>query len=287
MRGLVVLLFLFFSQQGIAAKITEQSALDIFLIGPIEAQDADRFRKIATPKRWLWINSPGGDVKAAMEIGRIVRANEMVVYVGKGSTCASACVLMLAAGTSRVVDPKADVVIHRPYLSKELVNESGYDRYYKKMVEDVKAYLGDMNISAALADRMMSIPPHRGLRLSQSDLSNYMLSGDDPAHEQKEAVAEARGRGISLVELNRRKAVVEEVCVWPPHPPEEEPFFDFAGIFCNDAILGGASAKDVLGRIHAAISKKSVIVQLNKEAQLFCLSRIIGNDKNASCPLDL
>ena len=51
--------------------------------------------------RSVYIDSLGGDVRAAMEIGRIVRRREMGVNVIPETSCASACVLVFAAGVDR------------------------------------------------------------------------------------------------------------------------------------------------------------------------------------------
>ena len=68
------------------------------------------------------IDSPGGSITPAIAIGRLVRARGLRVEVARvadgrptdaSASCASACVLVLAAGTSRGVGPAARVGVHR------------------------------------------------------------------------------------------------------------------------------------------------------------------------------
>ena len=68
------------------------------------------------------VDSPGGSITPAIAIGRLIRARGLRVEVARvaggkptdvDASCASACVLVLAAGTSRVVGPAARVGVHR------------------------------------------------------------------------------------------------------------------------------------------------------------------------------
>ena len=68
------------------------------------------------------IDSPGGAIAPALAIGRLIRARRLsvaVARVAKGqptdveAQCASACVLVLAAGVRRSVGPSAEVGVHR------------------------------------------------------------------------------------------------------------------------------------------------------------------------------
>lgn len=68
------------------------------------------------------IDSPGGSIGPAIAIGRLIRARGLKVEVARvtggaptdvDASCASACVLVLAAGTSRIVGPAARVGVHR------------------------------------------------------------------------------------------------------------------------------------------------------------------------------
>lgn len=78
--------------------------------------------RAGTPRPVVVIDSPGGSVAPALAIGRLIRARGLDVAVGRpadgrssaaGAGCASACVLVLAAGAERRVGPGAAVGVHR------------------------------------------------------------------------------------------------------------------------------------------------------------------------------
>jgi hypothetical protein len=79
---------------------------------------------------WLELNSPGGNVGAAIELAEVVRRHRITTmitsndnhYYGAGgkiidtpndAVCASACVLVFYAGVKRLADPKARLGVHR------------------------------------------------------------------------------------------------------------------------------------------------------------------------------
>src|SRR5215472_14729528 len=49
------------------------------------------------------IDSPGGQVFAGLEIGRLLRREAALVRVGRGASCISACVFVLMGGAEREV----------------------------------------------------------------------------------------------------------------------------------------------------------------------------------------
>ena len=62
----------------------------------------------------LIIDSPGGNVVAAMNIGRMLRNARMPISIPKGKECVSACIMVLAAAVERNYGGK--IGIHRPYF---------------------------------------------------------------------------------------------------------------------------------------------------------------------------
>ena len=92
-----------------------------FLEGRIEFGDVATFKqsleKVGGKGRlMLFLNSEGGDIAAAIEIGRLVRRwPDSVVVVSLNSKCFSACVFVLAGGLHRTVH--GTVGIHRPFGS--------------------------------------------------------------------------------------------------------------------------------------------------------------------------
>jgi hypothetical protein len=99
-------------------------------------------------------------VEAAMAIGQIVRNKLFWTTVDSSSKCASACVLILAAGVLRSADQGSVVAIHRPtFEAKYFAGLSPDDARskYLQMTQKVRNYLSEMGMSDRLFEQMMSI----------------------------------------------------------------------------------------------------------------------------------
>lgn len=266
-----------------AATISSPNGLALIIEGTIEAGDAAKFSIVASELGpvIVYVNSDGGHLGEAMKIGRSIRNKEMAVMVATGSRCASACVFILAAGVSRIVEDTASIVIHRPFLTTALPDGASYDANHKRMASDIRNYLADMNVPQELGDRMVSIPPHRGEALAKAELSRYMLNAPDPAHEQKHAAKTASKLGIPLAELNRREAVGEAIC---SKPLSDSNFDLIAYFYCLDAILKGRSAANTLAGYKKAMADRSTFERLDADSQDGCLRRLILGDAKAICP---
>jgi hypothetical protein len=160
----------------------------------------------------VWLDSMGGDVFSALEIGRVVRAAKANTEVrGK---CASACVLILVAGVSRMAAP-GSVGIHRPTftnLDKDVPYKEVRSRL-EKMEQAVAVYLKEMDIPNSLLEAMKATPPDQIEWLSRKELQSYRITGVDPASEELHAAAMADHFKISKQEYLRRLASVDKICV--------------------------------------------------------------------------
>jgi hypothetical protein len=97
----------------LAAPLTNARAMEmaahgpvISLSGPIKPQDAPNFRAFFEPikgsVRVVDLNSTGGDINAAVDIGRLVRANHLTTEIDASrSICSSACTVIFASGSDR------------------------------------------------------------------------------------------------------------------------------------------------------------------------------------------
>lgn len=131
----------------------------------------------------LTLNSEGGDIRAALHFGDVIRTLEIKnvkFTVLEDSRCYSACVILLAAGYLRRVEGK--VGIHRPYFTESVVigleyrsMKKAYDGFRTKMQD----FLNRVNINAELSRDMWQIPSHEIKKLTKRELEKYGLSRDD------------------------------------------------------------------------------------------------------------
>src|SRR5262245_50470427 len=94
------------------------------------------------------------------------------------------------------------------------------------MLQIMRAYLREMNVSERLADEMLATEPDKVRFLTPSELKAYGLWATDPAEQEKRAienetrdVQEANKLGLERREYIRRKVLGEHLC------PDSEPEF--------------------------------------------------------------
>ncbi len=202
----------------------------ISFAGAITQQSVEHLRQILTryqpqlPKTdmrshfRLLIDSPGGDVYAAMDLGRLLRANQVSISPAGSALnngngfCASACVLAWVGAPIRAVaSDKSLFIIHRPYgFANAQQGLAGASVQWKAMQDDIRRYLVEMNIPPTLLDAMNEVPSEDGRTLTPTELSRYLLDSDDPAYTELYDAGEAQKRGISRMEYLARKRRVAE-----------------------------------------------------------------------------
>lgn len=172
----------------------------------IKELDHPRYRII------FYVDSEGGDVRSAIEIGRLFRKARVSVFMEDNkSKCLSSCVFLLAGAVHRM--PIGVVGIHRPYSSDGQTRS--YDetqRMFRDLESLSKQFLADMNIPSTLFDAMMRVPPQNIRRLSSEELYNFGLVGTDPVEQEIEDTEKAQRLGISRQEFLKKKARAERVC---------------------------------------------------------------------------
>jgi hypothetical protein len=164
------------------------------------------------------ITSNGGDVSAAMAIGRLFRKES--AWLGVEGHCISSCVLVLAGAIDRHVSGDNLVGIHRPYLtSGRTATSSEIAATYSGYLAQIKSYLREMNVSTKLATDMLAVEPEAVRMLTLKELQSYRLLGVDPAEQERRAVSreihdlkEAEELGIDRIEYTKRKARANATC---------------------------------------------------------------------------
>lgn len=159
---------------------------EIVVEGPLEKGDFEKLRSLANGGAFgtdLFLASPGGDLREAIKIGRLVRRLKLATLIPTGGlggdivdglirrhglkdpknfVCASACFFIFVAGIHRSRNFVGAPIlgIHRPYLPKQdLVGLSGDQAMLvangtRRFVE---TYLREMSVPAKYVDEMFSI----------------------------------------------------------------------------------------------------------------------------------
>lgn len=142
----------------------------------------------------VFLDSPGGKVVAAMELGRIWRRLGVAAIVGRansaypGSTtqflaarCLSACVYALIGAKKRVIPPVSIVGVHRMFFYEDqggIVGDGeGGRRHYDN--GGMKALLSNYTARMGVNPGLISMAEHIGSEhihvLSRSEIARYRL----------------------------------------------------------------------------------------------------------------
>ncbi|WP_292119491.1 hypothetical protein [Mesorhizobium sp.] len=128
----------------------------ITITGVIEPQDDLRFNQVAatTGNAIVVLNSEGGAVLPALEIGRSIRLKGFATAVASDTLCASACALTWLAGTPRLAGQSANIGFHASYVVKDgTPSETGVGNAL------IGAYLNQLGLSQDAIVFVTSAPP--------------------------------------------------------------------------------------------------------------------------------
>jgi ATP-dependent protease ClpP protease subunit len=153
LRGIIDQSRLRLFQEALRRRDTEQRAL-----GRIVALHVD-------------VDSPGGQVFYALEIGRLLRREAAPVRMGPGAVCVSACVFVLMGATEREVAADARIGLHRPSLG-----DPRRDALVPSMAEQMAQYAEEMGVSRRIVEEMVAIPSSRVRFVTVAELARYGLS---------------------------------------------------------------------------------------------------------------
>lgn len=159
--------------------------------------------------------SEGGNVSAALALGRVIREADVKVIVPFNSNCLSSCVFVLLAGVDRQSYGK--VGVHRPYF--EYLSENADAESVRKardyFLSGIRAYINEMDVSPQLLDIMLSVPPENMRTLTTSDLLELRVIGIDANYDERQVAKQAWIFGLTSAEYRIRRSIFSNTC--PPY----------------------------------------------------------------------
>lgn len=156
------------------------------LEGGVAEGDGDRVIKLLQDARpepeWIVLQSPGGVVRDALELGRFLRAEGINTRMLSGEYCYSACPYILMGGSKRDVHDAAQVGVHQHYFGESTILPASF------AVEDIQAgqgevmlYLDEMGIDPLLMVPALTTPPDEIYVLLPEELRKYGLVAEQEA----------------------------------------------------------------------------------------------------------
>lgn len=229
------------------ADVTFGSDCNIAIRGEITEADAAKISSsdCMNPNIHL-VDSPGGDVRAAIEIGRWARTRGAATGVFFGS-CHSSCALIYISGVRRM--NHGVIGLHRPYMTGQPLDDRAVREAASTMLADVRRYVADMGVTPAFSDLMINTPPN-DMRLFVGDEILPLVPINDPIYDEVEVAKAARRFGVDVEELRRRTVEANRACAEPGSALDES---ELAGAYrrhfeCRHAIFWGLDRSTYLRR---------------------------------------
>lgn len=156
------------------------------LTGTIDPGAAERFeQEIAQRGEYVstvLLDSPGGSVDDALEMGRLILEKELDTLVPDGALCASSCPLVFAAGHERIAGRDAAIGVHQIYaaaLSASPVDALSVAGVAMADAQSATAritrHLSEAGVDAALWLHALETPPDQLYYFSPEEMERYRL----------------------------------------------------------------------------------------------------------------
>jgi len=189
-------------------KLTRDASVEIadtphvLVSGRISESDVDAFERAVSELRDTGIfltpdgrrqpivifDSPGGDVRAAMAMGRIARRELAWTHVKEGFRCDSACVLIYVAGVRRSLAERARLGIHRPFFEDyEAFGQMSGNRAmnaYDQMSRALVEYIDEMRVTPRVGERILRVPSDHLEYIHFDEADRIGLLDNDPAFQE-------------------------------------------------------------------------------------------------------
>jgi ATP-dependent protease ClpP protease subunit len=167
--------------------------IDIAITGEITERDLAFFRSQSKDfefkRLYVQLNSLGGDVAAAMEIGRIIRSVDSWTTIPVEARCYSSCALIFIAGVVRW--NFGQLRLHRPYFAAAPPSREQIEKQMPVMRSAVKKYVEEMGI------------------IYRGDKSEKIVPHTDPTYDEISTSQSAQMHGVTTSEYRRRESLAE------------------------------------------------------------------------------
>lgn len=144
----------------------------IRISGEILSADVQKFKAVVAKSEnaVVYLDSPGGDLEAAVRIGRLIHALGYFTAVDE-TQCASACALIWLAGQFKFLTANAKVGFHLPAYHGQTTagNEAS-------LFVLVGGYLVQLGFSESVIARITSTPSNRIEWLTRSNAKTFGIS---------------------------------------------------------------------------------------------------------------
>lgn len=157
------------------------------LVGTIDLGAAQRLRAELDARgeyvSSVKLDSPGGSVTDALDMGRAIRTLNLTTSVADGGFCASSCPLVFAGGAERVAGPNAAIGVHQVYVALRQGESVSGPKLAGRAMSDaqrttatITRYLMDMGVEPELWLNALETPPDRLHYFSPGEMTRLKLA---------------------------------------------------------------------------------------------------------------
>jgi hypothetical protein len=114
------------------------------------------------------LDSPGGSVADAIEIGTLIRGKGYATSIAAGSFCASSCPLIFIGGKERLATAQSAIGVHQIYaatqpgsLAERLAAAGNAMSDAQKLTAAITRYIADMGVESEVWLHALETPPER------------------------------------------------------------------------------------------------------------------------------
>lgn len=165
-------------QLGPAGELQLTGTIDVGAAARFAAEVDARGEYIET----VVLDSPGGSVMDALEIGAEIRNRGLATKVADGSLCASSCPLILAGGVERIAGRDAAIGVHQIYASAlsaqplDAQSSAGLAMSdAQSMTARISRYLSGNGVDPELWLHALETPPNALYYLSVEEMERLAL----------------------------------------------------------------------------------------------------------------
>ena len=190
-----------------------ESALFVDISGTITNLDAKTFENaiqdLGSRRLFTRLDSVGGDVFAAMHIGRLIRKHDGVTVISVPSKCYSGCALLFIAGVMR--HNVGELGLHRPYQVAVLQDRPTNEKQLPRLLTLIKQYVAEMGVAENFYDQMMNTESSK-TAIYRMDTYANLVPEMDPGFLEVQFAYGARRYGMTAGQMRQRERDAE-ICL--------------------------------------------------------------------------
>jgi hypothetical protein len=193
------------AQAEVRIDRSAEAFIELSILETITERDAETFaglsRELEYKNAFINLNSQGGNVFAAMKIGRLIRKYDASTTVEDGAKCFSSCALIFIAGVQR--QNNGQLGLRRPYFAAAPQSGETIEQQIPLMLSMVKGYISEMGVTDDFYYRMVNTATSKVEVYNGKEIEKF-IPVVDPVYQEIETSSQARRYGVTTLEMRKR-----------------------------------------------------------------------------------